>query len=368
MESSPEDDPWEWSVDQVVQALCGQEGVWTHLTANPVVPERGSLEHALRENAIDGMNLLTNIDSNVLSKELGIAVFGQRGTMMHAIESLRARSKRYQDHVCARTMLSGVYGGLDPGTMPRFVPSGQASFYPSPRPPMLGLHQPPWAYNGHHGEPWASTPTPNHDEMRLFDGPMPWESPLIQNPPRAGQIADRGSMVSGEHSRAQPQLSPGEAGLPKVDDLETPAENGKPLALASRNADGEDLPRLFLSESHQGSQSQGEATPADDVTHLGQLRRKEASLVDSSEKKRRRVVPTLVHRDDSHEPLTGGNTASQGSLLSDEAEGVDKTRSSEFWVTEETGRKRRRLVPKPVKAKGNCNADQPSELVLEEGV
>ena len=98
MEPVPLMDPWDWGIDQVIRSLCRLDGVWATLSHTPILPDFEAFEAKLRENAINGMNLLSFVDDTVLRHELGISVFGQRGSIMHVITRLRAQSQKYQEH------------------------------------------------------------------------------------------------------------------------------------------------------------------------------------------------------------------------------------------------------------------------------
>ena len=98
MEPTPLMDPWDWGIDQVIHSLCRLDGVWATLSHSPILPDLEALEVKLREHVINGMNLLSFVDDTVFRQELGISVFGQRGSMMHVITRLRAQSQKYQEH------------------------------------------------------------------------------------------------------------------------------------------------------------------------------------------------------------------------------------------------------------------------------
>lgn len=89
------DDPFNWSVDRVVNELChkatlpGQEG---QATARPDPRE---LERTLRNNDVGGQVLLENVDKHVLQDDLRIRSLGQRSALERAIKFLRSRSVRW---------------------------------------------------------------------------------------------------------------------------------------------------------------------------------------------------------------------------------------------------------------------------------
>ncbi|KAL6250196.1 hypothetical protein RBB50_002497 [Rhinocladiella similis] len=98
MESSNEkdDDARNWSIDQVVQELCcNATPCWSAVVQPQVMPDRQLLEVVIRQNHLDGDNLLA-LDMSVLRDDLGLTSFGQRRALMKVIEYLRSNSPSYQ--------------------------------------------------------------------------------------------------------------------------------------------------------------------------------------------------------------------------------------------------------------------------------
>ncbi|KIX98199.1 uncharacterized protein Z520_06279 [Fonsecaea multimorphosa CBS 102226] len=94
-----DDDPRDWSIDQVVYELCQcSTPRWLSKHKPQLIPDRHGLEDALRRNHVDGDNLLA-LDMATLKEDLGIPSFGQRRAIMKAVESFRAISKSYQQMV-----------------------------------------------------------------------------------------------------------------------------------------------------------------------------------------------------------------------------------------------------------------------------
>ncbi|KAJ9643017.1 hypothetical protein H2199_004539 [Coniosporium tulheliwenetii] len=82
-------DPWDWSVDDVVEAFCG----WTSVAPRTQLPDPQILETKLREQEVNGSTLLTAIDHVVLKEEFGIKPLGQRNAIVLAINRLRPQSQ-----------------------------------------------------------------------------------------------------------------------------------------------------------------------------------------------------------------------------------------------------------------------------------
>lgn len=86
-----QDDPYNWSVDQVIAFFC--QGPFASAFSQADIQ---SLATTLRENDISGDILLTEIDKNNLKEDLGIRSFGQRARINKTIIALRDRSLAYQ--------------------------------------------------------------------------------------------------------------------------------------------------------------------------------------------------------------------------------------------------------------------------------
>lgn len=106
-----EDDPWDWSIDRVVQEFCTVKRSWELRSSSMVVPDPEPLEAALRDQEITGDTLLNELDNAVLKTELGLRTIGQRAYVNHGISALRLRSAKYraanqvQPPVISRLML-----------------------------------------------------------------------------------------------------------------------------------------------------------------------------------------------------------------------------------------------------------------------
>lgn len=90
-------DPFDWSLDQVVNYLCtGTSAAWTQ--SNLPRPNSVLLETALRENDITGEVLLTEVDKDAIVNDFGVRSLGQRATILRAIEYLQSLSPKYANH------------------------------------------------------------------------------------------------------------------------------------------------------------------------------------------------------------------------------------------------------------------------------
>ncbi|PGH08600.1 hypothetical protein GX51_01120 [Blastomyces parvus] len=96
MEGFEDDDPFDWSIDQVITHLCLSSAPWTRSSLPRLDLTR--LEAALRENDVTGEILLTEINKATLAQDLGLKSLGQRATISRAVEYLRKLSRKYAEY------------------------------------------------------------------------------------------------------------------------------------------------------------------------------------------------------------------------------------------------------------------------------
>lgn len=133
METPDAEDPFDWNVDQVVAALCNPSASWTKSVSLNPLPEPKRFEQALRDNCVDGCMLLTEVDHASARDDLGLKALGQRGTIMHAVRSLRGRSHKYNEYIqetASQIPLPGSSVWMDPGILSRH--GFGSPFYGSP--------------------------------------------------------------------------------------------------------------------------------------------------------------------------------------------------------------------------------------------
>lgn len=140
MDSSVPPDPWDWSIDHVVQVFCRCNEIWDDISANPVLPDRHMLEQAIRNSGINGQTLLKRVNDDVLNVSMGITVLGQRSTILEAIERLQRRSKRYQDQSLPAHMQAFHHGLLRSQSAAGLYPPGPSSYFQPPPHLMPGFN------------------------------------------------------------------------------------------------------------------------------------------------------------------------------------------------------------------------------------
>lgn len=92
--STSADDPWDWSIDQVIACLTAPTG---HLRTNYArYRETGLVAETIRENDVFGEVLLTEITDSVLKDDFGIGSIGQRSQIKRIIEDLQDRSAKFK--------------------------------------------------------------------------------------------------------------------------------------------------------------------------------------------------------------------------------------------------------------------------------
>lgn len=93
-----DDDPWDWSIDRVVQELCTPNRSWQPRTPSMLIPDPAALERVLRDHEVNGNVLLIDVDDNVMRQDFGLKVLGRRAFIRGAIDEMRVKSAKYQAH------------------------------------------------------------------------------------------------------------------------------------------------------------------------------------------------------------------------------------------------------------------------------
>lgn len=103
-------DPLDWSVEQVVDALCKSTAWWTEGRPNSKLPDPTPLEKTLFDEEIDGYSLLTYFNSEQkLKDDLGLKTIGRVSAVSWAIDKLREQSPKYVEYLSTqRTISAGI--------------------------------------------------------------------------------------------------------------------------------------------------------------------------------------------------------------------------------------------------------------------
>ncbi|KAL6706697.1 hypothetical protein ACN47E_005239 [Coniothyrium glycines] len=103
MRNTPAHDPWHWTPDDLVNALCHSIALFQAAgCAVNDFPSPAALEQQIRTQEITGSTFLTALNMHSPRAELDINHLGQRMALDAVIQLLRARSDSYQQHI-ART-------------------------------------------------------------------------------------------------------------------------------------------------------------------------------------------------------------------------------------------------------------------------
>ncbi|KAI9807342.1 MAG: hypothetical protein M1833_000085 [Piccolia ochrophora] len=112
----PDEDPWHWTVDQVIEVLSNRHTSWYGSRTGDARPGSGFLATSLREHSINGCVLLADIDDAAI-QEMGIKPLGHRLTLRRAIRTLQDRSPTFQSMIlktAAQTPLPDAGAVLTP--------------------------------------------------------------------------------------------------------------------------------------------------------------------------------------------------------------------------------------------------------------
>lgn len=93
------DDPWLWTVNELIAELCHSSALFKAVGCRAEnYPDAATLEDQLRDQGVTGLTFLTALDSETLRSELGIQNLGQRMVIAAVIDLLRGRSPAYKQH------------------------------------------------------------------------------------------------------------------------------------------------------------------------------------------------------------------------------------------------------------------------------
>lgn len=92
-----ETDPWDWSIDQVVEEVCVKRSIWRKGRPNVTLPNPAVLEPLLRENAVDGATLLSGVGKDELKNEFRIKSLGHINGFLWGVGRLRMQSSKYHE-------------------------------------------------------------------------------------------------------------------------------------------------------------------------------------------------------------------------------------------------------------------------------
>lgn len=101
-------DPWYWTVDEVVFALTNHDSQLLRSNASLSLPNPDIFANVLRNNDVNGLALLTEVNTVCIRDELGIKSLGQRAAINQLIRQLQERSSVLQEQTQRSARLSSV--------------------------------------------------------------------------------------------------------------------------------------------------------------------------------------------------------------------------------------------------------------------
>ncbi len=279
----PTQDPWDWTVDQVISAFTDPKS--SILKSHPALclPNANELADILRKDGTTGLALLCELKPNDLRDELGIKSRGHRASINHMIRLLQDRSAQYQQYIVATGRAPSMGTGSRIGT----------PLLPSPKHLQLG-------YNPIFPRSWHSPTAPAGESKSL---------PLIENgvgPSVEIQASLKPGVPSGAPSFPQPNWQ----------DFQT-SSMVDGLGVKSMEAvDGQPEVRdMNAYHNALGISNDMTLDGKESVMHLEeQPRRGETIVIDEGGRKRRRLVLSPVDAPLMTGPFEAQSNAVEGSL------------------------------------------------------
>ncbi|KAL9616559.1 MAG: hypothetical protein Q9160_008580 [Pyrenula sp. 1 TL-2023] len=269
-------DPFDWTVDRVVEELCHKPtlpGSDTQLIARP---DPTALETTLRENDVGGPILLEEVDKNVLKEDFNIRSLGQRIAVEKAIRFLKTQSAKWS----GRNQIGPPppIGGYSPVTP--FSQPPRPSFSPRTTYGFSSYRSPLQSYH-----PFDNAATPSDRDGRpavpLFNS--------NRDEPSGTDLNEGGFLRGNEIPSCDPVLhqDPGHADYQVVNEVNSPTVPAK----RSRPDTVHDYRDSSIVRSVECNETNDNDGPARTLTG-GENLRLEHTL--NSTGKRRRIAPTLV--------------------------------------------------------------------------
>ena len=107
-----DEDPWNWTVDQVVKAVCHHDSplLKDMNDSELILSNPKAFEQTLRENGVRGLTFLKEVDHASLRDDLCMKNLGDRSSVLHLIQDLRRKSPKYIAHLHAEAAMRPVSG------------------------------------------------------------------------------------------------------------------------------------------------------------------------------------------------------------------------------------------------------------------
>ncbi|KAL6713183.1 hypothetical protein ACLMJK_009304 [Lecanora helva] len=294
-ESSPQtEDPWDWTVEQVVFALTNGKSSLLKNNSTLSLPDATQFAHILYENDVNGLALLKEVNSNTIRDELKIKSMSHRASINHLVQELQEKSQKYKEYSVkiGRAFDSGSASRLGTpflGLPQHYDPSVPWGFSP--------WHSPGTRSDRYPNNPWTNGATAGAQEPRVTLGrniladapelpPPDWRKPCS-----AGACQETGGIVESSSHK----------------DDESPAPGGSL-----------DASSLQINSGLHADDSLAEFDSAPGLQHS---RQNEVTVVDEMGRTRRRLVLASADPPRQAEPECNGTSSlPDGGVSSESAE------------------------------------------------
>ncbi|CAD6581667.1 MAG: hypothetical protein ASARMPRED_000675 [Alectoria sarmentosa] len=162
------EDPWYWTVDQVVFNLTDHDSPWLRADAQLILPDVSILAKTLRENDVTGRALLHMVDDDCLRDVFGIKSMDHRFSITDLINQLRGLSPKFHEKAKRFARLSSVSLSSRIGSPYFATPS---SLEPRAKSMTLGLMLSPVNSSAQRQDHFGLGQSPAHLRSVLKEGP-----------------------------------------------------------------------------------------------------------------------------------------------------------------------------------------------------
>ncbi|KAL8997268.1 MAG: hypothetical protein Q9169_003410 [Polycauliona sp. 2 TL-2023] len=132
--SSLPEDPWDWSIDQVITALCDPTAPFRATNIGRALPDATVLEQKFRAHFIDGPVLLSDIEKSTLREDFDIKAVGHQSHIVGEIRRLRRISRQYVDQLRPDDASTSLVARASAIGLSHYSTPRQATFPPSIQP------------------------------------------------------------------------------------------------------------------------------------------------------------------------------------------------------------------------------------------
>jgi len=156
-------DPWDWTVDQVIFTLTNNDSSLLRDNGTLSLPDEKQFADALRDNDVTGLALLTEVQAQSLRDDLKIKSMGHRASINLLVRKLQDVSTKYQAHL----VQSGRVSSADMGSRMATPFLGSPQRYDPRMPPRVSgsWHSPLASSDQFQHPPWIDSVTAGAQEQ-----------------------------------------------------------------------------------------------------------------------------------------------------------------------------------------------------------